>query len=215
MTANGEVPSSQLTTVQGSIQLETATAAAWARMKLAASSAGVNLTIATPAGGYRSRAVQQDMRDNPERYNLNPSSSVGLAPVGQSTHGFGTRVDIGTSSGNSWAIANGASWGFVRSDFGSDDNNHYTYTGAIAPTQPQPVFGGLQNMFLVNGTGIPSQYYLGVYDGRTLKIRPTYGLEAKILLNAQPPIARAQVTDPELVDICSQGGYVAGQPYQN
>lgn len=126
MARNGAVPAGELTYVQGSIQLDQTVASAWFRMRSAAARQGVDLTIAAPAGGYRSLAVQQDMHDRPGLYNLNPNSTIPLAPVGMSTHGFGTRVDIGTTAGNTWAIANAREFGFYR-EFGASDPNHYGF----------------------------------------------------------------------------------------
>ncbi len=71
-----------------------------------------------------------------------------------------------------------------------------------------PVMTGVADMFLFNGVSAPTQFYLGTYEGRRLKVRPTLGIEAKVLLNAAPTIPRAQVTDDELVDLCAQGGYM-------
>jgi len=82
-------------------------------------------------------------------------------------------------------------------------------------SETTPILKGVSNMLLFNGVSNPGQFYIGVYDGRTLKVRPTLGIEAKVLLNSQPPLPRAQVTDVELVELCRQGGYVYGKPFQN
>ena len=67
---------------------------------------------------------------------------------------------------------------------------------------------GDADMLLFNGVNNPTQYYLAIHDGRALKVRPTLGVEAKLLLGAEPRIPRGQLTDDEVVDLCAQGGYV-------
>ena len=90
----------------------------------------------------------------------------------------------------------------------------------VTPPTPIPKLSptpksGARPMFLFNGISNPTAFYLAVYDGRTLKVRPTLGVERKVLLNAVPAIPRAQVSDAELVELCKQGGYVYGQPFTN
>lgn len=67
--------------------------------------------------------------------------------------------------------------------------------------------GGIGMPVLFNGVSNPAQYYIAEYDGRTLKCRPTLGVEAKLLLGARPTIPRGQLTDAEVVELCRQGGY--------
>lgn len=67
---------------------------------------------------------------------------------------------------------------------------------------------GVPDMILFNGITNPDQYYIGTYEGRRLKVRPTLGIESKVLLNSEPRLPRAQVTDEQLIDLCAQGGYV-------
>jgi hypothetical protein len=138
---NGTVPAASLTTVQGTIQLENSTAIAWGAMKSAAAVAGVGLGIAVPAGGYRSLAMQQDMIANPGDYNV--KHGVALASAGNSTHGFGTCVDISPDSANNWAAAlnssgnpNAHKFGFVRDRYPaySYENNHWHYIGPLTTT---------------------------------------------------------------------------------
>jgi hypothetical protein len=130
MSANGRLTEGELTAV-GGILLSNATARAWQAMVDAAEAeAGISLTIARPAGGYRSFFVQGDMKRNPGAYGLNPASSVSLAAPGNSTHGFGTRVDIGSFSGAraAWVLANCDRFGFNR-EFGAADPNHFKHNG--------------------------------------------------------------------------------------
>jgi hypothetical protein len=130
MSANGRLTEGELTAV-GGILLSNSTARAWQAMVDAAQAeAGISLTIARPAGGYRSFFVQGDMKRNPGAYGLNPASSVSLAAPGNSTHGFGTRVDIGSFSGAraAWVLANCDRFGFTR-EFGAADPNHFKHNG--------------------------------------------------------------------------------------
>jgi hypothetical protein len=55
---------------------------------------------------------------------------VSLAAPGNSTHGFGTRVDIGSFSGAraAWVLANCDRFGFTR-EFGAADPNHFKHNG--------------------------------------------------------------------------------------
>lgn len=137
MVANGEMPASLLVEVEPGLYLEAGTAAAYRRMKAAAASAGVTLTIPRPAGAYRSLFVQQDMHDRPWLYNLDPSSSVRIAPAGSSTHGLGDRVDIVRGAAGDWAIANAHRFGFTR-EFGAADPRHFRFNNptwaALTPT---------------------------------------------------------------------------------
>lgn len=136
MAGNGDVRA--LVQVQGLITLEPATAAAYLAMKAAAAREGVRVEIPTPAGGYRSLYMQRDMHERPWAYNLDPGSSVQLAPVGYSTHGWGDRVDIIVGEAREWAIANAHKFGFVR-EFGAADPGHFMFKGlqsAALPTIP-------------------------------------------------------------------------------
>lgn len=126
MSVNGAV--TELVQVQGPIVLEPATAEAYLSMKAAAAREGVNVEIPTPAGGYRSLYMQRDMHERPWAYNLDPRSSVQLAPVGHSTHGLGDRVDIIVGTARAWAIENARSFGFER-EFGDADPGHFRFTG--------------------------------------------------------------------------------------
>lgn len=136
---NGQLPSSHLVEVEIGLHLETATAAAYLRMKAAAARDGVQLAIPRPAGAYRSLFVQQDMHDRPWLYNLDPNSIVPIAAAGSSTHGDGTRVDIVRGTAGDWAIRNAIRFGFVR-EFGAADPRHFRYTApswaAASPDTP-------------------------------------------------------------------------------
>lgn len=131
MVANGAVPAADLVTVQPGIQLNRPTANAWMAFMQAGSRTGHRLGIATPAGGYRSLAVQADMKKRPWLYNLSKQSTKKLAAVGHSTHGLGDRVDV--VGDLAWAIANGPRFGFFR-EFGAADPNHFKHNGVTATT---------------------------------------------------------------------------------
>jgi hypothetical protein len=102
---------------------------AFVAFKRYAASLGRNLSIAEPAGAYRSLAVQRDMKANPGKYNLNPNSGAKLAPVGKSGHGDANCVDlVGTSL--VWIVANAGRFGFSRPL--SNDPNHFRHDGVTA-----------------------------------------------------------------------------------
>jgi len=128
---NGYVPESQLVEVEPGIQLARDTAAAYLRAKAAARADGVALSIARPAGGYRSFGTQQDMHVHPALYNLDPTSTAGLAAAGHSGHGLGNRVDI-NGNGRPWFLTHCAEYGFVR-EFGAADPGHYEFPGETWP----------------------------------------------------------------------------------
>lgn len=136
--ANGRMPADLLREVEPGMFLEAGTAAAYLKAK--AESGGI-LKIASPVGAYRSYAVQVDMRANPGKYGLDPASSVPVAAPGQSTHGWGTRVDIAVGAGRTWAIVRLAEFGFKR-EFGSADPGHFQYlTPSFAGTGTTPIQG--------------------------------------------------------------------------
>ncbi len=167
MTDNGAVR--RLIPVQGPIELEPATATAYFAMKAAAKSDGVTLEIPTPAGGYRSLYMQRDMHERRWAYNLDPNSSVPLAPVGQSTHGWGDRVDIIVGQAREWAIRNASRFGFVR-EFGANDPGHFKFIGgdfAGIPTTPieedqEDDMGG----FYIHASSAGAKYYYSRATGR-------------------------------------------------
>jgi hypothetical protein len=122
MTANGQLNTqSQLTSVQGAIQLANDAAADY----LAMHRAGMPGSIATPAGGYRSTQLQKLMHDEPREFNLTPG--IVLAPVGQSPHGDGEYVDIVPAAAVAWVEVHGAAFGFTRR--ASNDPNCFKHTG--------------------------------------------------------------------------------------
>lgn len=130
--ANGRAAANTLVTVQGAMQLETATAAAYLRAKAAG-----GLTIAAPLGAYRSYAEQAALKANPAAYGSSLKSSQ-IAGPGNSTHGYGTCVDI--AAGNAWFQTHCGAYGFVR-ESPAGENNHYRYTAptwaaASAPAAP-------------------------------------------------------------------------------
>lgn len=136
--ANGRMPADLLREVEPGMFLEAATAAAYLKAK--AASGGI-LKIASPVGAYRSYPVQEDMRDNPGKYGLDPASSIPVAAPGQSTHGWGTRVDIAVGAGRTWAIVRLAEFGFKR-EFGSADPGHFQYlTPSFASVGITPLQG--------------------------------------------------------------------------
>lgn len=117
-----------LVTVEDNDQLIATAAASYLAWKAASIKAGRLIYIVEPAGAYRNAWVQNDMVDNPWRYNLNPNSTIPFSRYGQS-HGWGNRVDIGGDL--AWAIANAARFGWTR-EFGAKDPNHFVHDGRTA-----------------------------------------------------------------------------------
>lgn len=125
MSNPGYLTATELTTVQGVIQLGNATARAFIAMRAAAKKDGVGITIAEPGGGYRSMALTLAMRKNPAKYNVTP----GILPSLQSKHMQGIAADIG--GGFAWVKAHGKAFGFTFPLKG--DPNHSVYDGVTIP----------------------------------------------------------------------------------
>jgi hypothetical protein len=155
MSANGRLTAGELVTVQGSIQLSVKAGAAYLAMEAAATAEGTTIVIPIPAGGYRSYAMQVDMRLHPERYNLNSSSTVPIAAPGYSTHGWGTAVDI--VGDQKWAVRNASRFGFSR-PFGTRDPNHFQHDGSstaggdIIPIEEADMAGAIQALQVRDST---------------------------------------------------------------
>lgn len=129
----------RLVTVEDNDQLIATAAAAYLAWKAASIAARRPIYIVEPAGAYRSAWVQNDMVDNPTRYNLNPTSTVTFGRTGQS-HGWGNRVDIGGDL--AWAIATAALFGFTR-EYGTRDRNHFVHDGRTATAGAGAGGGGI------------------------------------------------------------------------
>jgi len=124
---NGYVPAQFLADLVGStprVKAEKNTAAAYARLHAAHPAS----RISGLAAGYWSRAVDEDLRKHPAKYDIIDS---GLSPVSHSPHGLGTRINI-----HGVTPAQAAAYGFR-------EYNSYTfdYTGELSWNQapPKPV----------------------------------------------------------------------------
>ena len=131
---NGQVPSSQLTTVPGSagsVPLEINTASAWLNLVAACrASTGVTMVVTSPYGGYRDQAAQQYMYDYPQ-------GPVSIARPGTSSHGWGTAVDVYNRQ-YSWLTTNAPTYGFLQTF--ESEQWHWQFHGAVAPpSNPQGV----------------------------------------------------------------------------
>ena len=136
--ANGKLPSSALRKV-GGVYLSLKSANSFDNMTAAARKDGVSLWPALPDGGYRDYERQGVIGAK------NPYSSVAVARPGQSTHGFGTRVDIGSfpparelnkwgAAGmkrRQWMLEHAHEFGWTR-EFGESDPNHWKHDGITA-----------------------------------------------------------------------------------
>lgn len=108
MALNGRVSRAALARVQkgplGWMHLERRTARDFKRLRAAAKRRlGRRISIAAPAGAYRSYATQAAMKHaassrgtwrERRHWGLNPNSTASLASAGYSTHGYGKSVDI-------------------------------------------------------------------------------------------------------------------------
>jgi hypothetical protein len=119
----------RLVTVEDNDQLIATAAASFFAMRAAAAAEGVTLSIVEPAGAYRSAWVQNDMVDNPGRYNLNPKSIIKFGRSGQS-HGWGNRIDV-NSAAVPWMLRNATRFGWSR-EYGARDPNHFKHDGVTA-----------------------------------------------------------------------------------
>lgn len=135
---NGQLPASALTTVQGTIQLGSKTARAWKRLQAAAKSKlGRQISIAGPAGGYRSLAVQRSMRiaffgtaADKRRWGLSLTSTVAPSLAGGSRHGDGLALDVvGTPLDRAFLLL-AEQYGFTRP--WTTDPNHLLHDGKTA-----------------------------------------------------------------------------------
>jgi hypothetical protein len=132
MSRNGRLTDGELTWIYG-VQLANVTAQAFRNMSNAYFAAtGRYLSIALPAGGYRSFWLQGDMRTNPNRwslYNLSRISIIPLASPGTSNHGLGLCADVADwAAAKAWVLANMHRFGFTR-PFGIRDPNHLLHNG--------------------------------------------------------------------------------------
>lgn len=137
----GHLPASALAQVQAGIYLAKPTAARYRALQAEAKSKLHRIiSIAQPAGGYRSEADQDAMHHagsaagtaaERARWGLNPNSTVAIASHPGGTHETGTRVDIVGTPIDAAFLALAAKYGFVR-EFGAADPNHFidrgTYT---------------------------------------------------------------------------------------
>ena len=154
MVANGYLPASGLTTVQGSIQLPQRAAQAWFALEAAARSEfGVDLNITSPGGGYRSYAMQQDMYENPTYYGAKPGK---VAAPGNSVHGtLPGCVDI-----YNWAAVGTLRLDILARRFGwrrtiTGEPWHYQYDGSTASTAG----GGGAGVAVRKGSTMTTLYY--------------------------------------------------------
>jgi hypothetical protein len=128
------------------VRLSPGTANAFTEMDRACfAETSLHLWPALPIGGYRDWATQVDMRLHPKNYGLNPDSTASIARAGESTHGLGQAVDIGSVAPMSnllkygpdgqkrreWLLANASRFGFKRI-FGEVDPNHFQHDGYTA-----------------------------------------------------------------------------------
>jgi hypothetical protein len=117
-----------LVAVQGSIRLESRTAAAWKAMVAdCRAETGVTLLITSPYGGHRTLAQQWAMwRDR------STSTNGKVAWPGTSVHGSGRCVDINNwGRVDKWLRANSRDYGFTRTISG--EPWHFQHDGKTQP----------------------------------------------------------------------------------
>jgi hypothetical protein len=137
MSANGRLLDRELTMVGGVPLAHLAAEAFIAMDRDCRAQTGVGLWIAKPYGGYRSLEVQKAGLTG-----LNKNSTIVVASVGLSSHGLGTRADIGSMppardldlygkdgrKRREWLLANASNYGWTR-EFGEADHNHFKFDG--------------------------------------------------------------------------------------
>lgn len=179
MSANGRLTSGELATVQAGITLAKTTAARFLLLKAAAKKQlGRTIAVAAPGGGYRSWAVQDEMRRASQgntalaaKWHLNAHSSVPLASPGYSSHGFGTRVDIVGTPIDQAFLNLAARYGFKR-EFGGADPNHFEDFGTYKITVVKKV----------TAATVSKKTYYVVRPGDTMaKIATRYSTATKTL----------------------------------
>lgn len=118
---NGKIPESLLTSIGGGDKLAGPAANAFLKMKNAASTAGISLSV---NDSYRSYDEQVAMAKQKGIY-----GQGGLAAVpGKSNHGNGISLDIEMNSANqAWMKANASTYGWVNDVPG--EPWHWTYKG--------------------------------------------------------------------------------------
>lgn len=146
MAANGYLPAAALVTAQTGIRLSAPTSIAWEQLRTAArTSLKRNIRIATPAGGYRSFAVQRTMQQVSKNgtfaekrfWGLSTSSTASLAAPGNSDHGLGICVDIVGTVIDTAFVTLARRFGFTRPLPG--DPNHFQHDGRTAIHIPNAV----------------------------------------------------------------------------
>lgn len=187
MSTNGRLLDSELAALEG-VRLAKGTANAFRRMDAACVAAtGVGLWPALPDGGYRDWATQGNIGAK------NPDSSVPIAAQGSSTHGWGTRVDIGsfglkwgTDGGKraNWLLAHASEFGFHR-EFGAADPNHFAHDGFTAAS---PILSGAGTGVL---TPIEEEDMLSDEDRNLISAVGDIGREIRDFLGAQGGIGTA------------------------
>ena len=197
------MPSSELVTVQGTMQLQHNAAAAWSTWKAQAAAAGITFSIPDD-GAYRDYADQAALK-------VRLGSQV--ADAGQSSHGYGTAVDINLSSAADWAVTHhdGSLWAQDRYFAGNPHNaanewNHWHYIGPLTIAGGSaPVAARRQQEMELYGSSAPSPVpakYLALNAGLTP------GLPIYMLI---PAIGIPRITeDQNLVSLWSQ--QIFGQP---
>lgn len=143
MVTNGRLPSANLVTAQKGILLSTPTATAWRQLVVKAKSTlGRSISIAEPAGGYRSFATQHAMQQaslhgtvaEKKAWGLSTTSTAALADAGQSPHGLGICVDIVGTALDERFLDLAKTFGFTRPIAG--DPNHFQHDGKTAISVP-------------------------------------------------------------------------------
>lgn len=183
---NGYVPSNALVIIETghyegrayTSYAETATAAAYNRAR----TANPDMYLSPPLGAYRSYEDQANLKAHPSEYGSSlPSSKI--AGPGNSTHGWGTCVDIGPE--NAWFQTHSGEYGFTRKS-PAGENNHYefnapTWAPAIAPVasyQRVAGSGGVNRRPLAKKAATPATVYkagtvismLGYVHGETVTL---------------------------------------------
>lgn len=126
---NGAIPASALVTLSGGGKAEPATAAAYETLAVKfKANFGKSLKVNS---AYRTIAEQQNLLDHPQ--------GQAIAAAGQSDHGWGTSLDLGSGVGtkgsqeNKWVHDNGPALGFAPTGEGFKPQEfwHWSHTGGL------------------------------------------------------------------------------------
>ncbi len=138
MSTNGRLRDDELAYIDEHTRLALAPARVWARAKAAAAREGVTLratpsTVCPGIAGYRDLDMQRWLI-------AHPTGPAPIAPLGASTHGYGTVVDV--DRGLSWLRDHGGEYGLVFDTIRDEPWHVLIHPPAWASLDPAPIEQG-------------------------------------------------------------------------